>query len=42
MVKAFNGVYDMAQKYIVPMRIAAYMIAVKRISDAMSKLGLFP
>jgi len=41
-VKAFNSVYDMAQKYNVSMRIAAYMIAVKRISDAMSKLGLFP
>jgi glutamate dehydrogenase/leucine dehydrogenase len=42
MVKAFNGVYDMSQKYSVNMRIGAYMIAVKRINDATEKLGLFP
>lgn len=42
MVKAFNGVYEMAQKYKVNMRTGAYMIAVKRICDATEKLGLFP
>ena len=42
MVKAFNGVYDMSQKYKVNMRTGAYMIAVKRITDATEKLGLFP
>ncbi|WXG43694.1 MAG: Glu/Leu/Phe/Val dehydrogenase [Promethearchaeati archaeon SRVP18_Atabeyarchaeia-1] len=42
MVKAFNGVYDMSQKYKVNMRTGAYMIAVKRIADATEKLGLFP
>jgi glutamate dehydrogenase/leucine dehydrogenase len=42
MVKAFNGVYDMSQKYDVNMRIGAYMIAVKRINDATERLGLFP
>jgi len=41
-VKAFNDVWDMAQQFKVTLRTAAYMIAVKRISDAMSKLGLFP
>lgn len=41
-VKAFNDVWDMAQKYKVTLRTAAYMIAVKRIADAMSVLGLFP
>jgi glutamate dehydrogenase/leucine dehydrogenase len=41
-VKAFHDVYDMARSYGVTMRTAAYMIAVKRIADAMSKLGLFP
>jgi glutamate dehydrogenase/leucine dehydrogenase len=42
LVKAFHDVYDMAKSYNVTMLAAAYMIAVKRISDAMSKLGLFP
>jgi glutamate dehydrogenase/leucine dehydrogenase len=42
MVKAFNGVYDMSQKYNANMRTGAYMIAVKRIADATEKLGLFP
>jgi glutamate dehydrogenase/leucine dehydrogenase len=42
MMKAFNGVYEMSQKYKVNMRIGAYMIAVKRITDATEKLGLFP
>jgi glutamate dehydrogenase/leucine dehydrogenase len=32
----------MAQKYHVTIRTAAYMIAVKKIADAMDKLGLFP
>lgn len=41
-VKAFHDVYDMAKSYNVTMRAAAYMIAVKRISGAMSVLGLFP
>jgi glutamate dehydrogenase/leucine dehydrogenase len=42
MVRAFNGVYDMSQKFKVNMRTGAYMIAVKRIADATEKLGLFP
>ncbi|WXG43695.1 MAG: Glu/Leu/Phe/Val dehydrogenase [Promethearchaeati archaeon SRVP18_Atabeyarchaeia-1] len=41
-VKAFHDVYDMSKNFNVTMRTAAYMIAVKRIADAMSKLGLFP
>jgi glutamate dehydrogenase (NAD(P)+) len=41
-MKAFNDVWDMAQQYKVTLRTAAYIIAVKRIADAMSKLGLFP
>jgi glutamate dehydrogenase/leucine dehydrogenase len=32
----------MAQQYKLTLRTAAYMIAVKRIADAMTKLGLFP
>ena len=42
LVKAFSDVYDMSQSNNVTMRTAAYMIAVKRLSDAMGKLGLFP
>jgi glutamate dehydrogenase/leucine dehydrogenase len=42
MVAAFEGVWNMAQKYHVTIRTAAYMIAVKKIADAMDKLGLFP
>jgi glutamate dehydrogenase/leucine dehydrogenase len=42
LVKAFSDVYDMSQTNNVTMRTAAYMIAVKRLSDAMGKLGLFP
>jgi glutamate dehydrogenase len=41
-VKAFNDVWDMAQQFKVTLRTAAYIIAVKRIADAMSHLGLFP
>jgi len=41
-VKAFNDVWDMPQQYKVTLRTAAYMIAVKRIADAMPKPGLFP
>jgi glutamate dehydrogenase/leucine dehydrogenase len=32
----------MAQKYKVNMRTGAYMIAVKRICDAIEELGFFP
>jgi len=35
-VNAFNDVLEVAQRYKVNMRIAAYMNAVKRIADAMS------
>jgi glutamate dehydrogenase/leucine dehydrogenase len=42
MVAAFEGVWNMAQKFHVTIRTAAYMIAVKKIADAMGKLGLFP
>jgi glutamate dehydrogenase/leucine dehydrogenase len=42
MVHAFNGVYEIAQKYKVNMRTGAYMIAVKRICDAIEELGFFP
>lgn len=41
-MKSFNDVWDIAQRYEVTLRIAAYIIAVKRLADAMSQLGLFP
>ncbi|HLO04072.1 MAG TPA: Glu/Leu/Phe/Val dehydrogenase [Symbiobacteriaceae bacterium] len=39
MVKAFNAVYAMHEKHQVAMRRAAYMVAIKRLSDAMSARG---
>jgi glutamate dehydrogenase (NAD(P)+) len=39
MTKAFNDVYDMHKKENVHMRLAAYMVAVKRVADAMKLRG---
>lgn len=39
MVKAFNAVYSMHEKHQVAMRRAAYMVAIKRLADAMSARG---
>lgn len=39
MVKAFNAVYGMHEKHQVAMRRAAYMVAIKRLADAMSARG---
>jgi len=39
MIKAFNDVYSTAQKYNIDLRTAAYVIAVKRISEAMKNRG---
>jgi glutamate dehydrogenase/leucine dehydrogenase len=42
MVKAFNNVAEMSDKYKVSMRTAAYMLAVARVAEAHVSLGLFP
>jgi glutamate dehydrogenase len=39
MVKAFNAIYDMHQKKNVPMRQAAYMVAIQRVYEAMKVRG---
>jgi glutamate dehydrogenase len=39
MVKAFNAVYTMHQQHQVAMRRAAYMVAIKRLADAMAARG---
>jgi len=39
MIKAFDAVYDMHKQKGVKMRIAAFMVAVKRVADAMRVRG---
>ncbi len=41
MVKAFDEVYDMAQSYKVNMRIAAFMLAIQRVTQAAELRGLY-
>jgi glutamate dehydrogenase (NAD(P)+) len=42
MVKAFRETLDMATREEVNMRTAAYLLAVKRVADAMEMRGLYP
>jgi len=42
MVNAFADVLETSKKYNVHMRTAAYMLSVKRVAEAIKKLGLFP
>ncbi len=42
MVKAFDETLDMAKREKVNMRTAAYLVAVKRVADAMEMRGLYP
>jgi glutamate dehydrogenase/leucine dehydrogenase len=42
MVKAFGETLAMAQREQVNMRTAAYLLAVKRVADAMEMRGLYP
>ncbi len=42
MDKAFDEVYQRAQQEEVDMRVAAYMVAVDRVSEAVDLRGLFP
>jgi len=42
MVRAFGEVLTMAQREEVNMRTAAYLLAVKRVADAMELRGLYP
>jgi len=42
MVNAFGTVWGLAQKENVDMRLAAMMIAVRKVADAMGQRGIFP
>ena len=42
MVKAFGETLAMAEREEVNMRTAAYLLAVKRVADAMEMRGLYP
>jgi glutamate dehydrogenase/leucine dehydrogenase len=42
MVKAFSETLEVAEREQVNMRTAAYLVAVKRVSDAMELRGLYP
>ncbi len=42
MVKAFHETYEMSKHEAVNMRTAAYLLAVKRVADAMEMRGLYP
>lgn len=42
LLKAFSDVCEVSAQNDVSMRNAAYMLALERIADAHTKLGLFP
>jgi glutamate dehydrogenase (NAD(P)+) len=42
MVRSYHNVRDMAQREQVDMRLAAHLIGVKRVSDAISIRGIYP
>jgi len=42
MDSAFGEVLEMSQREKVDMRDAAYVLAIKRIADAMEARGIFP
>ena len=42
MIKAFGETLDIAKREEVNMRTAAYLLAVKRVADAMELRGLYP
>jgi len=42
MVRAFNEVYDMAQKEKCHLRTGAYLLSVQRVADAMKVRGIYP
>lgn len=42
MVSSFNDVYRMAQEQGTDMRLAAYMLAVRRVTEAIAARGIYP
>ena len=41
MRKAFDDVYDRAQQHDVTMRIGAYVLAIKKVADALKLRGIY-
>lgn len=41
MKTSFEGVYAASQKYKIPMRIAAYVVAIQRVADVEKLRGKF-
>lgn len=42
MVRSFNEVWEVSEKENVPLRIAAYLLAVSRVADSVRERGVFP
>ncbi|MHA1626861.1 MAG: Glu/Leu/Phe/Val family dehydrogenase, partial [Candidatus Asgardarchaeia archaeon] len=42
MVRAFNDVYEIHEKENVDMRSAAYILAIKRVAEAIKMRGIYP
>nr|PZN18034.1 MAG: glutamate dehydrogenase [Chloroflexota bacterium] len=42
MVGAFNQVYELSRERGIPMRLAAYLLAVRRVADAALTRGVYP
>jgi glutamate dehydrogenase (NAD(P)+) len=42
MVTSFNHVYEMARKYNCNMRMAAYVLAIQRVAEAIKLRGIYP
>jgi glutamate dehydrogenase (NAD(P)+) len=42
MVSSFDQVYELAQERAIPMRLAAYLLAVRRVADAAETRGVYP
>ena len=41
MHKAFDDVFDKAEEHNVTMRIGAYVLAIKRVADALELRGIY-
>ena len=42
MVRSFKEVWDVSQKEAVPLRLAAYLLAVSRVAQSVRERGIFP
>ena len=41
MVRAFNAVYETAKQHNVDMRTAAYIVAIRRVAEAVRLRGIY-